>query len=85
MERPLTPDEARGVTLSWRPLRRLGQLAECGAGFGITVPESPLPHFPLFLTRRGLVKTAETYELVRAAINRPDEAAPAEQPPMVEP
>lgn len=56
----LTADEAREVSLSWWPLRRLGQLAELGSAYHTrSVGMSPLP-FPL--SRWELVQVAKAHD-----------------------
>lgn len=60
MQERLSPEEARTVPLSWRPIKRLGQLAQYGSGFHLMkVGWSSLP---LYVTRGDLVRTAESYQ-----------------------
>lgn len=62
MER-LTAEEARNIDLSLNPIKRLGQLAEYGAAFGVKkVGMSPLP---MYMTRGDLVRTAEASDQAR--------------------
>jgi hypothetical protein len=59
---PLTAEEARTVPLSWRPLKRLGQLAEYGSAYPVKKMASTFPSFPAFMTRGDLVRMARASE-----------------------
>ncbi len=63
----LTAEEARTVLLTWRPIKRLGQLAEYGAAYpSQQVGISPLPPY---MTRRALIRTAEAHDRVMAEMD----------------
>ena len=67
MPERLSPEEARTVPLSRNPLRRLGQLAEYGAGFHTRRVGGILPDV---LTRGELVRMAVAAEEADAMLGR---------------
>jgi len=71
MER-LTGEGARSIELSLNPIKRLGQLAEYGAGFGLK--KTGMSPLPLFLTRGDLVRAADASEQAQATLDTLEQA-----------